>query len=279
VGDRIDLLALGRDGEVIVIELKHGNDKLQLLQAISYAGMIAKWKPEELLTLAKTTLGIDKANSIINDWLADDSVAVNSTQRILLIAEAFDYEVLVGAEWLYQEGKGAEIDCVRVTLAVDGATEYLTFAQVFPNPELAEQARLRGTRPTREVAYESWDEAYKDSQNSAAVEFFKKHVVASCDSKVQERLIVLSSGSHKFRIRLRGKHARATQVGRFLDDITFWTNRLTPPAKVYEGYKAGSPDVLRFFLRTPEDFAAFEHALAGDVLTAEWENSQEETFA
>ena len=49
IANRIDLLAIDPDGTVVVIELKRDKDRYQLLQALSCAGMIAKWKPDDLI--------------------------------------------------------------------------------------------------------------------------------------------------------------------------------------------------------------------------------------
>lgn len=144
VADRIDLLAIDADGSTVILELKRGNDKLQLFQAISYAGMVGGLTREELLRLR----GVDP-NQVakIDDWMAQNSelaeaAEVNQDQRIILVAEAFDYEVLAGAEWLYE--KHVDIACVRVSMALDeGGAEYLAFTQIFPPREIEEVAISR----------------------------------------------------------------------------------------------------------------------------------------
>ena len=120
----MDLVALARDGAVIVIELKRGNDPRQLLQGIAYAAVIAKWsatKPAEVLgQFAKIT--VEAAQSQINDYLNPISLGVNTRQRVLLVAESFDAIVLATAEWLV-ERYGVELRCHRVALHVDGTCE------------------------------------------------------------------------------------------------------------------------------------------------------------
>ena len=95
VQDRIDLLAVDKEGECVVVELKRGNNKLQMLQAISYAGMIAQWEPDDFLKLLD-----DEQQEALTDFLEVDRNDINRRQRIMLIAEAYDYALLIGAEWL-----------------------------------------------------------------------------------------------------------------------------------------------------------------------------------
>lgn len=85
VADRIDLLAIDTEGGVVVIELKRGNNKLQLLQALGYAGMIAKWPAEKFLEKhAQTAKNIGDSREEIEQFLESEDIStLNQSQRII----------------------------------------------------------------------------------------------------------------------------------------------------------------------------------------------------
>ena len=99
VDDRIDLLALDRDGAAVVVELKRGAHKLQLLQALSYAAMVADWDVERFAQARGAFSGKPpaEAREEIEEFLDADPAGLNDRQRVLLVAEDYDYEVLAMA--------------------------------------------------------------------------------------------------------------------------------------------------------------------------------------
>lgn len=111
--------------------------------------MISKWGPADFKDVAGNRW------TAIEEFLADSESRVetddlNQKQRIILVAEQFDYEVLVGAEWLHAE-HAVDIKCIRIELALDSTgamakSEYLTLTQVYPTKELDEIALRRGSR-------------------------------------------------------------------------------------------------------------------------------------
>jgi hypothetical protein len=48
--DRIDLLAIDNLGSAVILEIKRGTDRYELLQSLGYAGMVAKWPAEQFIS-------------------------------------------------------------------------------------------------------------------------------------------------------------------------------------------------------------------------------------
>ncbi len=270
VADRIDLLALDTNGSMVIIELKRGRDKHQLLQAIGYAGMVAKWSADDVINQAGE-MKIDK-DRIEDHVEGEASGELNHNQRMLLVAEEFEYEVLAGAEWLYE--RDVEIDCVRVTLATDGAAEYLTFTQIFPVPQLAEQARKRRAQgQASTLKYESWEAAFASVKNKAVIEFFNRHLESGVPDRLRYRELDFGPGG-RMKVHVRDKYASVVQwCGRFQGDEKFWTDHIHLPDGISVWTKAHKDDCLRFRLTTAEDFLAFEKAVKElDAKGVQWNN-------
>lgn len=264
VQDRIDLLAVDKRGQIVIVELKRGSDKFQLLQAISYAALVSQWSVEQLQACIASKL------DELSDWLDVEPNELNRSQRVLLVAEDFDYSVLVAAEWLYEKYE-VEIACARISLACDGAAEYLSCTQIFPTLELAEQALTRGRRslsyPTEAVT--SWDELLANVKNTDLIAFTRAHLAANRENRVTDRCLFFRvNGKRRLRVEIRLPHGTVYQTGRFESDLTFWKDRLSDSA--IEPLSQGAN--LRFFLKTSQDCANFLQAVT-DLQSVEWVDS------
>ena len=255
-GERVDLLALARDGALVVVELKRGSEPRQLLQGIAYAAVIAKWsatKPAEMLAqLNKIT--IESAQSQIDEHL-NPNVSMNSTQRVLLIAEAFDPIVLATAEWLVEK-YGVELRCHRLALHRDGTNEYLTVSRIYP----PEEALLPHPAPSPPPAYTTWEEALSNVQNENVRTFFLANGQPLADRQafVQSRLISWRiKGKQRLSVRANVGDAYVWQQTRFADDVMFWQKRISDPSSVAP-QAAGK--ALRFYVREAEDFRQLKEA-------------------
>jgi hypothetical protein len=171
VDDRIDLLALDTDGATVIIELKRGAHKLQLLQALSYAALISDWTSERLIAERSqfSRKSDSDAEEEIDEFLDEGSSTLNASQRVILIAEEYDFEVLATAKWLSEQYE-VSIACWRAELASDTSAEYLSLSCIYPPPELAKAARSRrAPRSERPPKWSDWDEALKAITNPAVV--------------------------------------------------------------------------------------------------------------
>jgi hypothetical protein len=264
IQDRIDLLALDREGTCVIIELKRGSNKLQMLQAISYAGMISHWLPEDFLKLLD-----ENKKEELAEFLEGDFEDINRGQRIILVAEAYDYALLVGAEWLSEFG--VEISCCKVALATDPETnsEYLVCSNVYPIPELVTVAVSRGHRGVKhKVQWSDWESALSNIANKNVKEFFESEIVSGRSFYLRKRsLKYLLSGRDRWSVTARQNNAYVWQVGRFENDIQFWKDKITNVATV-KSVKDGK--CLRMNLESKSDFENFFRAASNELLSVNW---------
>lgn len=269
VDNRIDLLALDKDAVIVVIELKRDSHRYQLLQALAYAAMIADWGPQKLVEARAGLVGrsADDAEEEIESFLATDLIKINHRQRLILLAEAFDYEVLVTAEWL-TESYGLDIRCYQCEFVPDGKAQYLQCSCVYPPLELRERARRRSIRRQLTGKWPDWETALQFTDNEDQRHFFLREINGSCKKQLHNRrLIYLAKGKQCWYVRARRHHAYVHQVARFVGDVKFWTQRIDKDADIMPIDNGHS---LRFYLRTASDFEQFKLAVTRDPASFEF---------
>lgn len=170
--DSIDILALDYDGRPVVIELKRDKNKLQLLQALSYVAMISNWNRDDYLSRLRGKEGYDAANTILSDGEAMQD------PRIILVAESYDPEVILTADFLLQ--RNIDVEAYSVGAAKLDDRILLSFSKKFPLPGL-DDAYVPRAREKKEISDESlettWDDVVKIlsfSWASRAIKFFQK---------------------------------------------------------------------------------------------------------
>lgn len=146
---RIDLLALDRAANLVVIELKRTEDGGHMeLQALRYAAMVSSMSFDEVVEAhadhqARTGAGVSsntESRAAIVDFLEvaeRESVALSSDVRILLVSADFGREITTAVLWL-NRFEGIDIRCIRLRpYELDGRI-ILDIDQVIPLPEAAD---------------------------------------------------------------------------------------------------------------------------------------------
>lgn len=235
VDDRIDLLAIDEQGAADVIELKRGSNKLHLVQALSYAVMVAKWERGRLALEYSRSFGrsLEESEQQIEEFLDEEVTSLNETQRVILIAEGFEYEVLVTTDRL-AERYSVDGHCHLLSLSVDGTNEYPTCTCIYPPPEItahAERRRRRGeTWPSR---WSSWDQVLAAIENPAIRSFFEAELKVNRECYLRRRALRFRvNGRRRFNVLARRKLAYVWQYGRFERDAEFWESQIGKHAEI-----------------------------------------------
>jgi len=147
---RIDLLALDRDANLVVVELKRTEDGGHMeLQAIRYAAMVSTMTFDQVVDahvrfLERLGKEGDARQMILDflKWEEPDEERFAQDVRLVLVSSDFGKELTTAVMWLNE--RDLDIRCIRVKpYNLDGRI-LLDVQQVIPLPEAAEyQVRVR----------------------------------------------------------------------------------------------------------------------------------------
>lgn len=192
---RIDLLALDRNGQLLVIELKRTDDGGHMdLQALRYAAMVSAmtfdqvvetYSANRLGSKDATSDGLD-ARSVVAEFIGasetESSIEISSRTRIILASKNFNVEITTTVLWL-NSFYGTDIKCIRITPYKLEGKEYLDVQQVIPLPEAQDyQVKIREKEAARErsnVASDGRDQTrYRIIVNGVSTEPLNKRQAA-----------------------------------------------------------------------------------------------------
>lgn len=165
---RIDLLAIDKTGNLVVIELKRTKDAGHAeLQSLRYAAMVSTMtfkKAEEAYAayLNKRGRSDNESESILSflGWDEPDEDRFAQEVRIVLVSANFSKELTTSVMWLNE--RSLDIRCVRMIPYKDGNRTLVDVQQIIPLPEaedylthIREKSLLaqndRGSEPERKI--------------------------------------------------------------------------------------------------------------------------------
>ncbi|MDE2845404.1 MAG: DUF4268 domain-containing protein [Gemmatimonadota bacterium] len=144
--ERLDLLALDKEGRVVVIENKLDDSGRDVVwQALKYVAYCSSLKKAEIVDIYQKYLNrwVDGESAIPNlceflgvEDLDDTVLNAGNEQRLILVAANFRKEVTATVLWLI--GHGVEAQCFRVVPYSFGAELLIDLQQIIPTPEAAD---------------------------------------------------------------------------------------------------------------------------------------------
>lgn len=155
--ERLDLLALDRSGQLVVIENKLDDSGRDVVwQALKYAAYCSSLKKVEIVGIFQQYLdrtGGDDAASAVCEFLGEDAldeVVLNdgTNQRVVFIAANFRREVTATVLWLREHQIDAR--CIKVVPYRFGEELFIDLQQVIPTPEAADYMIRMAEKDTEE---------------------------------------------------------------------------------------------------------------------------------
>jgi hypothetical protein len=164
---RIDLLALDKKANLVVVELKRTEDGGHMeLQAIRYAAMVSTMTFDQVVhahTVLLSQEGKEESarETILNflEWEEPEEEKFAKNIRIVLVSAEFSREITTTVLWLNKSG--LDIQCIRIKPYSDNGRVLINVEQIIPIPEAADyQVRVREKEERGRIVQKTqWDEA------------------------------------------------------------------------------------------------------------------------
>jgi len=144
--ERLDLLALDKDGKLVIVELKRDDSgKYVELQAIKYAAYCSNLTMDEIVALRTEYLS-KNGEKISNDRIKkqtidfienDEFEKIDDKPRIILVSKEFRPEVTASVLWLQKSD--IDISCIKLTpYNIDDENIGLVSTKIIPLPDVEE---------------------------------------------------------------------------------------------------------------------------------------------
>lgn len=122
VNERLDLLALDKDGNLVIIEVKRDTTGSGVdFQALKYASYCARLRPTDILEIYEEYVNVHSVSINAKDELMefleveseeDLNNVINNSQRIIIVGKDIDKRILSVCTWLYENS--IDIKCVTI---------------------------------------------------------------------------------------------------------------------------------------------------------------------
>lgn len=245
----LDLLAYDSDdSSLVVIELKRDKNKLQLLQAVSYAAMVSKWNKEKVIEQIEKhklddyeeLLGIVKSNDL------------NTDIKIILIAESFDPEVIVTADWL--TSFSVSIYAYALDIHRHGDESFLTVDQRYPLRELSDayEPRKSSRKKINTNVDVSWDDVIAGCEYDFAGKAIAMCQKIKAGDPSRKRFLRVKRGFDKFdniTFFFRNKYVNVYLLGGDAQDFDYVQGKFSTEIKI-----SAWRDGLSLIIETEQQF-------------------------
>ena len=122
VNERLDLLALDKDGKLVIIEVKRDNSGSAVdFQALKYASYCSRLTAKDILDIYREYidnfgLNLNPEQEIMYFLQVEDedvlNEKLNNSQRIIVIGKEFDKRILSVCTWLYENS--IDVKCIYI---------------------------------------------------------------------------------------------------------------------------------------------------------------------